>query len=113
MAAIFSEIEIELKGVAYTVTPTMRLINRIEQDVSLAKLAYRVASGDAPFSHVAMVLGHILRADGCRETDEDILEALLSEDGGQALRGSVDAVLTACFPRTDSGEDLKKSQSKK
>ena len=113
MAAVFSEIEIELKGVIYHVTPTMRLINRIEQDVSLAKLAYRVASGDAPFSHVAMVLGHILRADGCRETDEDILEALLSNEGGQDLRASVDDVLTACFPRTESTEDLKKSQAAK
>ena len=113
MAAVFSEIEIELKGVIYHVTPTMRLINRIEQDVSLAKLAYRVASGDAPFSHVAMVLGHILRADGCREADEDIMELLLEGDEGAKLRASVDDILSACFPRTESTEDLKKSQAAK
>jgi len=113
MASIFSEIELDWDGRTYYVTPSMKLINRIEQDVSLASLARRVSMGDTPFSHVATVFTHLLKAAGCNTNEELVFQALFSNKDGENLRNSLNTVLSAFFPSTDSGEDLKKSQTEK
>lgn len=115
MASIFQEIEIEWDGETYTVTPTMRLINKIENEVSLAKLAYRAQSGDVPMSHVATVFAHLLKAGGCEDISSEKVWYAMNLGGEMSVEKTMDILnvtLSAFYPKTESSDDLKKSQKK-
>lgn len=110
MAATFDEIELKWRGEEYRITPNFRLINRIEQDVSLAKLAVRIQSGDLPMSHVASVFTHLLNAAGVKSDPEAVYcELMLS--GEEQIQHAVGLALSAFFPRNSTTDDVKKKPS--
>lgn len=110
MSSIFQEIEIDWRGETYHVTPTMKLINRIENDVSLSRLALRAQKGDVPLSHVALVFSHLLKAGGCNTSDEEVYSAMFGGEDNGVIMDVINTALTAFYPSTESGDDLKKSQ---
>ena len=59
---IFPNTEISWGGKEYTTKVTMRLINKIEQTVSLAPLAMKLQQGDIVLSHLAVIYGNLLRS---------------------------------------------------
>jgi len=97
MAGVFKEITLQWNGAEYRVTPTMRIINTIENDVSLARLASRMQSGDAPMSQLAVVVGHLLRAAGASVQDEEVYQEIMTGDS-QAIQDLTAAVLDGVFP---------------
>lgn len=99
MAAVFKTVEIDWKGKTYKVTPTMRLLNAIEQDISLSRLAQRLASGDMPLSHIATVVAAFLESAGANVSADDLYGAMLGEDAA-AMGGVAEAILGAVFPDT-------------
>lgn len=81
MAAIYEEIEIAWKGKTYAIKPTYRLIQRVEQKLSIAALMKRLLDGEVPFSQVADLLFVVLSAAGCRDvTEEELWEAMWGGD---------------------------------
>src|SRR5690606_12405229 len=80
MAAVYPEIRLTWQGRTYLVKVTMALLNRLEQHFSLARLAHRISTGDTPLSHLAVMVGEMLRSEGADVTDDEVLAELLTGD---------------------------------
>lgn len=101
MSAIFKEIDLGWKGERYTIQPNMRMVQAIEQDVSIAGLVHRISKGDLPLSHVAFVLSFLLRSGGARDaTQESVYQALY--DNEDLLFRAVRAIESAFLPSGNS-----------
>lgn len=96
MSAIFRDVVITWQGKEYRVKPTMRLINTIEQQVSLSLTAQRMAQGRPPISHIATIAGVMLRSAGCEVTDEELY--LEISTGDNDISDLVAAIFDAAFP---------------
>jgi hypothetical protein len=97
MSAVFRTVEMTWEGKTYEVKPTMALLNRIEQRVSLASLL-RGLTTDAPaLSHMAVVMGEFLRAGGARVSDDEVFRELVVGEAG-SLIAMRDAIFSAVFP---------------
>lgn len=99
MASIFRKVILAYQGTEYTITPTMRLINDIEQEISLSRLAQRLATGDPPLSHVATVVASLLRGAGAKCSDDDVYQELMTGDS-DAVKNMATAVIEAVFPES-------------
>jgi hypothetical protein len=97
MSAVFRTIMLQWDGVTYEVKPTMQLLNKIEQRVSLAALVRGLSTDSPPLSHMAFVAGEFLREGGARVSDEEIYRELINGDV-QALLAMRDAIFAAVFP---------------
>ena len=96
MSAVFRDVVLAWKGKEYRLKPTMRLINAIEQQVSLSLTAQRMAQGQPPISHIATIAGVMLRSAGCEVTDEDIYMEISTGDSD--ITDLVSAIFEAAFP---------------
>jgi len=104
MAAVYQDIELTWKGETYTVRPTMRLMQDIEQRFSLSRVAHRITQGDTPLSHMAAIVAIMLRSAGCKVTDDDVFVELLKGDSDDIKDMSI-ALITAAFPVTPKGNE--------
>ena len=98
MSAVFREIQLGWCGKQYSITPTMKLLNKIEQDISLSELAYRMSVGKVPMSQLAVVIGVMLRSAGAKATDEEVYQEMMTGDA-EAVQGMAAAVMEAVFPQ--------------
>ena len=99
MAAVFQTVEIDWKGATYKITPTMRLLNTIEQEISLSRLVHRLESGDMPLSHIATVIAAFLQSAGAEVTADEVYADLLGDDAAD-LGAVASAIIAAIFPAT-------------
>jgi len=98
MAAVFREVMLGWGGEEYRITPTMALLNKIEQDISLSELAYRMSVGKVPMSQLAVVIGVMLRSAGAKASDEEVYQELMTGDA-EAVQGMAAAWMEAVFPQ--------------
>lgn len=100
MAAIFDEVTLTWDGEEYTVTPTYRMIQHIEQTVSIAGMANRIASGDPPMSHITFVIAYLLRSAGAKGVNpEDVYEHVMSTMDPDEVHEMATVVMTAFVPK--------------
>lgn len=97
MAAIGKTVTLGWQGKEYEVQVTMRLINRIEEDVNLLKLAMALSRGDVPTSHVATVFSHLLTAAGAEATPDDVWSAMFGDEATDVITAATLA-LECVFP---------------
>jgi hypothetical protein len=104
MSAVFRELVLNWKGSEYRVKPTMAILNRVEQDVSLSMLAFKITSGNPPLSQLATVIGHFLNAAGAKDvTAEDVYVEIMN--GNKKIVGDMAAALMiAVFPQAGKAE---------
>ena len=107
MSVVYNEIEVKWNGETYNVTPTFRLVVKIENDVSLAKLVTRVQSGEIPISHVALVYMHLLNYAGVKVSGEEVKLAIVS-GSDEFILNAVSAALSCFFPKSQTTDDVKK-----
>jgi hypothetical protein len=118
MAFIYPEVTIEWAGVEHTTKATFKIINKIEQSVSLAGLATRVQTGDVPLSHLATVYGNLLRGAGVFVSDDEVYASMYGAETEAQLSqsdiiGLAASALTACFPaNAPETENVKKKKSR-
>lgn len=103
MAAVFEEVTLGWGGEEYTITPNMKLLNRIEQEISLSRLAYRMSAGDVPMSQLASVVATMLQSAGARCTDEEVYQELMTGDPG-SVQEMAGTVMSAVFPQPKKSE---------
>lgn len=104
----------EWNGEVYRITPTMKLINRIEQDISLSSLAVRIQGGDIPLSQLATAFALLLRAGGCNTNAEQVYVAMFSNEQAQNVAAqAANALMMACFPSNMPVQSVKKEPVKK
>jgi hypothetical protein len=104
MSAVFRDVELSWDGKAYSVKPTMMILNKIEQRVSLAGLVRGLSTDAPPLSHLAFVVGEFLRAAGARVEDDEIYRELMTGDV-QSLLAMRDSILMAIFPEPKKKEN--------
>lgn len=111
--AVFRELGIELAGETYYVTPSMRVLRQIENDVSIPRLAWGVSNGQPQTSHLAFVLTKLLHtADNGRSMSETDVYAEICQLNGDDLISVWNAVLEAVSPQPKKKETPKtESQS--
>jgi hypothetical protein len=115
---IFPNTEISWGGKEYTTKVTMRLINKIEQTVSLAPLAMKLQNGDIVLSHLAVMYGNLLRSGGCDASDDEVYGSMMGMDVGSKLNQTeimtaAAAALACCFPERPEDEEPKKKADHK
>jgi hypothetical protein len=106
MSAVFREVELSWDGKTYTVKPTMLILNKIEQRVSLAALVRGLSSDSPALSHLAFVAGEFLRAAGARVDDDEVYREIMTGDA-ESLMAMRDSILACTFP-----EPKKKGETK-
>lgn len=104
MSSVFREVTIAWNGEDHKIKPEMRLLNRIEDKVSLARLVNRTVNGDVPITQLAYVIAEFLRFDGVQVEDEDVYATLMTCDASQQ-QAMFSAVIEAVFPRTGGEEE--------
>ena len=114
MSAIFHDVTLGWAGKEYTIKPTMLLLNRIEQKVSMTDLAMSLQTGAPKMSQVATAVAVMLQSAGVSVTDADVYVELMHGDQA-AITQMAQAVLVAAFPiRPQSGnEEAPKTSTKK
>jgi len=103
MSAVFRNVQLAWDGKTYEVKPTMQLLNKIENRVSLAALVRGLSSDSPPLSHLAYVVGEFLRAAGARVEDDEVYRELVTGDVAELLTMR-DAILMAIFPEPKKKE---------
>ena len=117
---IYPNTEISWGGKDYTTKVTMRLINKMEQTISLAGLAFRLQNGEVILSHLSVIYGNLLRSGGCNVSDDEVFASMMGVDVGSDL--SQEEIMTAasvglacCFPerpKEGNNKSKKKAQRK-
>ena len=103
MAPVYQEISVTWNGETYKVKSDYALIQRVEQEISLAALFNRVLSKRPPLSQLADLLAAVLRAAGCEDetaTGENINSALYnaSPEERDHLTTAASAILMELLP---------------
>lgn len=97
MSAVFRTVEMTWEGKTYEVKPTMQLLNKIENRVSLAALVRGLSSESPQLSHLAYVMAEFLRHGGAKVDDDEVYRELVTGDG-EELMAVRDAIFAAIFP---------------
>jgi hypothetical protein len=101
--SVFRDVTIKWHGTDYVVTPTMRLLRRIENEqVSLTDIAVRASQGKPPVSHIALVLSVLLQSAGAPHCSEDEVFQELIEGNEKQVLALVTATLQAFSPGDES-----------
>lgn len=102
MAAIFEPVTIGWDGKEYTITPTMALLNRVEQRVSIAAMAHHMSIGEPRMSHIATAVSILLQSAGVNVTDAQVYQSLMHADQASAM-DMCNAIVAAAFPARKGG----------
>lgn len=109
MPKVFRDIDIEWQGERYTLTPSNRLLRRIEQEVSLTGLFNDAQAGRLSVPNLAYVVCEFLKAAKVPNVDEDGIYGDLMSDmannNGRTVMQMVEVIATAMSP---PDEDEKK-----
>lgn len=120
MAAIFEEVSIcwgydeEGNRIEYTVRPTYRMVQAIEQKVSIAGISDRIMRGDPPISHMAYIISFLLRQAGADVDEESVFEELMISEDPDAIGDLARLIITAFVPqKKTSGSPKSKAKPRK
>lgn len=118
--SVFREVKMTYDGEEYWLTPSNRLLRRIEAEMapsSLTDMIARIGHGKPPVSEVALVVTEFLKAAGAQKVDEDQMYSDLMGDlmdGGQVFSSMCEAIVTAISPADDGGKkSAPRAKSKK
>ena len=102
MAPVYAEITMSWGGKDYTITPTFGMIQKIEQNLSIAGLISRAYGSNPPYSQMASLLAFCLKYAGCNDKEasaENINYELWHGDDREALQLAASQVMMALVPR--------------
>lgn len=97
MSAIFQDVVLGWGGKEYRVTPTMRLLNTVEQRVSLSALAHSLATGHPRLTHLATAVALFLQHAGVVVTEEEVYQEIM-HGGQEQTQVIASAIVLAAFP---------------
>src|SRR5690606_37185937 len=104
MSAVFRELVLNWQGSEYRVKPTMALLNKIEQDVSLSVLAFKITSGNPPLTQLATVISHFLTAAGAKDAPAEEVYAEILHGDKKIVGDMAAALMLAVFPQRGKAE---------
>lgn len=94
-------VTIEWRGEEYDISPTIKQLRRVENDVNVMGLYIELESGEIPAaSRVVTFFTHMLLIGGCNTTEEEVWAAMFGGEAANA-RKTLDAcrdLMRAIFP---------------
>ena len=102
--SVFREIKLSYKGKDYDLTPSNRLLRKIERELSLTDMLVRIGEAKPPVSEIAFVASEFLKAAGADDVDEDeMYQALMTDvmSGGDAFEHMCESIAMAISPPED------------
>lgn len=109
---VFREVTIPWKGTDYVVTPSNKMLRRIEgEGISLPHMIARIGGGEPPLSEVSYVVAEFLKSAGCDVGEDDVYgEVMTALSNGQeeAFASLALAIVEAISP---AAMDEKKSEA--
>lgn len=113
MAAIWSDIQLEWGGEEYTIRPTIKFLNYLEQDSgsSLSSMLVRLGKSDLPSGKACELISRTLNYAGAKVTPEDVFE----KTGGIGIEviSAAQVILMGCMPAPQDDTPKKKAVKKK
>lgn len=103
MAAIFEPVTIGWDGKEYTITPTMALLNRVEQRVSISAMAHSMSIGEPRVTHIATAVSVFLQSVGVDVTDGQVYQEFIHADQADVM-AMCNAIVAAAFPARKGGK---------
>lgn len=97
MSAIFQDVVLGWAGREYRITPTMRLLNTVEQRVSLSALAHSLAAGHPRLTHLATAVALFLQHAGVTVSEEEVYQEIM-HGGQEQTQAIATAIVVAAFP---------------
>lgn len=118
--SVFRDLEIGYGGENYVLTPSNRMLRRIEAGLapsSLTDVIARTASGKPPISEISYILAEFLKEAGAEGVDEDEMYGELMSDllnnEGKVFASLTEVVVQAISPTDSAGKKLKPQSQKK
>lgn len=103
--SLFREISIPVGGVDYVVTPSNKLLRRIEgkgrredPDFNLVAIFIRFSTGKGAINDAAFVLAEMINASGGSITEDDALAHMVSITDGAEYRAFIDLLCSCIMP---------------
>lgn len=98
--AIRKEVELAWNGESCSVLVTMGVIERIEEHLNLAKVAYDLSQGDVKMSHAARLVATLLNEGGINVQVDDVYEGMFTGESSdtQAVFSMMSDIVGAVFP---------------
>jgi len=98
--AINKRVDLTWGGKTYPILITMSIIERLEENLNLAKMAQDCATGNIKFSQAARLVSTLLNEAGATVTTEEVFSGMF--DGGEVSGADVvlmvSSILGAVFP---------------
>jgi hypothetical protein len=103
--AVIRDVTLTYGGCDYVVTPTNRLMRRIEAEdgINLVQLALDLARAKAKASTLAYVGAELLKAGGAKVTEDDVRAFIMGPDVAE-VRNFLTSVMSAIMPTEDEGK---------
>jgi len=77
--SINKTLKMSWEGTEYDISITMRLIDKIEEEINLMKMVERATTGDVRFSHAAKLIALLLQSAGCAVTTEEVFQGVFGD----------------------------------
>ncbi len=115
--SVFRQIQVEWDGVTYTITPTLSLLRRIENEVVIADVVSGIGQMQPKISHIAFLLSAFMRTDvengENAPSEEDVFHALMNDRAGELLPEATTFLMLAIGidpPKRDENDDENEEQ---
>lgn len=112
--ALRKELELNWGGKDYKLMVTMAVIDRIEDHLSVAKMAQQLSTGDIRLSHVAKLISLILNEAGA-DVDQEAVYVGLTENGEVSQSDMINLVsniMASFFPEQKKSTATSKKKTK-
>ena len=103
---VWRDVSIVFRGESYTITPSVRLLMRIEQDVSLSGILMAWGQGKPQVMAMSFLIAELLKAAGAKVTADDVMQEIAhgGQDGMQLMGVVIEAITPAAPDEADAGE---------
>lgn len=99
MTPVFRDVTIRFRGQDYVVTPSNRMIRRLESEVSISRMMMSWAKGEPALGAMCYVLAELLKSAGAKVTEDDVAQEVTHGGADSiALLGVVMEALTPSAP---------------
>lgn len=100
---VFREVAIDWKGRTYHVTPSNKLLRRIEMEgISIAGLVNDFQKGEPKLFCVAYVMAVLLQSAKANVTEDDVAAVLMGSQDEAKVMTLLETFITAIVPGQDS-----------
>ncbi len=114
MTSLFDNVNFELMGEDYSITPTMKLIKKLWDKASLLKVRHSLIVGDPHVPDICLIIAEALTQSGYKITaDEIFIYFNKSIENQEEIYTALGKIYFGIFPKNDEKEAPEEKKSTK